>query len=183
MNIQLLTHRFEVASLMEELAQHPEVWNQHRCRTKHPRSPHREVSDIWVRYRALEDFDGDVEKFNGPHEAVWYPVVEQIPSVKPLVFDVMRAVEGEHLGGVLITKVPAGKQVYPHVDGGWHALHYRKFAVQIAGNAEQSFCFENESLSALSGELYEFENQASHWILNPSAEDRVTLIVCIRRAH
>ena len=180
MNIHLLPHRFDVSSLAQQLAAHPEVWNEYRWRTEHPRSPHREIDDIWARYNAPENVGS---RFNEPHEAVWYPVVEKLPALRPLVFDVMRTVEGEHLGGVLITRVPAGKQVYPHVDQGWHALHYRKFAVQIAGNVEQSFCFENEGLSALPGELYEFNNQAPHWVVNPTPEARVTLICCIRRAH
>lgn len=179
-NISLLDARFDVGPLLADLAAHPEVWNEHRWRTKHPRSPHREVSDIWARYNALANMG---PSFNGPHEAVWYPVIEKLPSVKTLVFDVMRMVEGERLGGVLITKVPSGKQVHPHVDGGWHALHYEKFAIQLAGNLEQSFCFENERLSALPGELYQFNNQAPHWVLNPTSADRVTLIICIRRDH
>lgn len=180
MNIQLLPHRFDVARLTAQLAASPEIWNQYRWRTEHPRSPHREVDDIWVRYNAIENIG---PHFNDPHEAVWYPVVEKIPSVKELADEVMEKVNGKVLGGVLITRVPAGKQVYPHVDQGWHAVSHDKFAVQIAGNAEQSFCFDDASLVALPGEMYSFNNQAPHWVLNPSAEDRITLIVCARRKH
>jgi hypothetical protein len=36
-------------------------------------------------------------------------VIEQLPAVRKIVFDVMHAVQGEKLGGVLITKVPPGK--------------------------------------------------------------------------
>lgn len=178
-NINLLGKRFDVRAVQDELAEFP-LWDQYRWRTEHPQSPHREVSDIWVRYNALENLG---PHFNEIHESVWYPVAAELPNVVELVFDVMRQVEGEHLGGVLITKIPAGKQVYPHVDAGWHALHYEKFAVQIHGNAEQSFCFDDENLSALPGELYTFNNQARHWVVNPSGEDRITLIVCIRRSH
>lgn len=180
MNIQLLPHQFDVAPLVGQLEAHPDIWNQYRWRTEHPRSPHREIDDIWVRYNAVENLGAH---FNDPHEAVWYPVVEKIPGVKSLVSEVMDAVEGQKLGGVLITRIPAGKQVYPHVDQGWHALHYEKFAVQLRGTPEQAFCFPGEKLSALPGESYQFNNQACHWVLNPTYQDRVTLIVCIRRAH
>jgi quercetin dioxygenase-like cupin family protein len=183
MHIQLLTPKFDVARAVEQLTAHPEAWNEHPWRTEHPRSPHREADDIWLRYRTLEDFDGDMQKFNGPHEAVWYPVADKLPAVKALAFEVMDQVQGQQLGGVLITKIPAGKQVYPHVDHGWHALHYEKFAVQLAGNTEQSFCFDGETLSPRTGELFWFNNQAPHWVFNPSREDRMTLIVCIRRMH
>lgn len=180
MNIQRLPKQFDIAPLANQLAGHPEIWNQYRWRTEHPRSPHREVDDIWVRYNAIENLG---PHFNEPHEAVWYPVVQKIPSVKALVFDVLHAVGGEHLGGVLITRIPVGKQVYPHVDQGWHAVSHDKYAVQICGNSEQSFCFEDESLSALPGELYRFNNQAPHWVLNPSDQDRITLIICVRRVQ
>jgi len=180
MNINLLPHKFDVTPLIEQLAAHPEVWNEYRWRTEHPRSPHREAHDIWARYNAIENLG---PYFNDPHEAVWYPVVEKIPSIKPLVFEVMQAVNGEKLGGVLITRIPAGKQVYPHVDQGWHALHYEKFAVQLCGTSEQAFCFPGENLSAFPGEMYWFNNQACHWVVNPSDVDRVTLIICIKRSH
>jgi aspartyl/asparaginyl beta-hydroxylase (cupin superfamily) len=114
---------------------------------------------------------------------VWYPCAEHLPSIKHLVADVMEAVEGAQLGGVLITRIPAGKQVYPHVDQGWHATHYEKFAVQIKGNLGQMFCFKDSQLSPLEGELYWFNNQQPHWVVNNSCEDRITLICCIRRAH
>lgn len=180
MNIQLLPKRFDIAPLRAELSAHPEVWNQHRWRTEHPRSPHREVDDIWVRYNTIENLG---PHFNDPHEAVWYPVVEKIPAAKVLAESVLTEVGEKGLGGVLITRVPAGKQVYPHVDQGWHAVSHDKYAVQIAGNADQSFCFEDATLSALPGELYQFNNQAPHWVLNPTTEDRITLIVCVRRVH
>ena len=121
--------------------------------------------------------------FNDEHEAVWYPVCESIPAAKQLALDVAARLHAKQLGGVLITKVPAFRQVYPHIDLGWHALHYEKIAVQIAGNDRQGFCFEDASLSAEPGESYQFNNQAKHWVYNDSRHDRITFIVCIRRAH
>lgn len=95
----------------------------------------------------------------------------------------MRLVGGKELGGVLITKIPAGKQVYPHVDGGWHAEHYEKFAILVQGNPEQEFCFESSALRCREGDSFTFDNHFPHWVTNDSPEDRITLIICIRRAH
>jgi hypothetical protein len=160
-NIRYLPERFDVVPLLRELASHPEVWNVHRWRTEHPRSPHHEVSDIWVRYNAVENIG---PQFNDPHIAVWYPVCAVLPSAKLLALDVANRNQASSLGGVLITKIPGGNKVHPHVDGGWHALHYEKIAVQLAGNEKQAFCFEGESLSALPGESYWFHNQSPHWV-------------------
>lgn len=180
MNIQFLLRRFDVVPLASELALHPEVWNQHRWRTEHPRSPHREVDDIWIRYNAIENLG---PTFNEPHESIWYPVAEKLTAVKHLVEKLVQDVGGGQLGGVLITRVPAGKQVYPHVDQGWHAGYYEKFAIQIAGNGKQAFCFDGEELRAETGDAYWFRNDVPHWVTNDSDEDRITLIVCIRRIH
>lgn len=87
------------------------------------------------------------------------------------------------MGGVLITRIPAGKQVYPHIDEGWHAGHYEKFAIQVKGNKEQAFCFNKESLSPETGDVFWFRNDVPHWVTNFSEEERITLICCIRRAH
>ena len=69
----------------------------------------------------------------------------------------------------------------PHIDQGWHAGFYEKFALQIKGNEQQSFHVEDEMLRTQDGDLFAFDNAKTHWVLNPSAEDRITMIVCLRR--
>ncbi len=170
----------DVSQLHANILANPQLWDQHRMRTEHPNSPHREASDIWVRYNAPENFT-TIEEFNGPHESSWYPAADVLRA-KPYVMAIFQAMGGTRLGGVLITKIPAGKQVYPHRDTQWHATYYDlKVALQIASNPEQSFCFDDSSLSALPGELYVFDNSKRHAVLNPSNEDRITMIVCMRR--
>lgn len=178
MKIWPLGFSLDVSGVVAELAAHPELWNAHTTRTQV--YEHGDVDDIWVRYNAWTNFTGDVAAFNEPHDAVWYPAIESLPSLKPLLFDLMRRVEGERLGGVLITRIPAGKQCRPHRDGGWHAGFYKKFAVQLASAPGQEFCFEGESLAAKPGEVYSFRNEHLHWVTNNSEHDRMTLIACIR---
>lgn len=180
MHIELLRKQaFNVRSLQDQLAIAP--WDEIRHRTSHPRSPHREVSDIWVRYNPIENFKGDMQKFNEEHIAQWYPVADIIPEAVRISIEVFKEMRGLSLGAVLITRIPPGGQVYPHIDQGWHARTFEKFAVQVKGNDRQAFHFERESLSALPGDLYWFDNAYSHWVTNDSDEDRITLIVCVRR--
>lgn len=166
-------------ALMLEL-RNPRIWDTLRVRTSHPSSPHRELSDIWVRYNALSNFDGNVGKFNSEHISEWYPVIEQIPAAKDICEQMAQDFDAD-LGGVLITKIPAHKQCYPHIDQGWHASYYEKFAYQVQGNTEQSFNVENESLKTRSGDLFWFDNSHTHWVTNPSDEERITMVVCLRR--
>ena len=87
----------------------------------------------------------------------------------------------ERLGGVLITKIPAGMECKPHVDGGWHAGHYEKYGIQIASAPGQRFCFEGESLETRPGDVFWFDNSHTHWVTNDTEHDRITLIVTLKR--
>lgn len=179
MNILALPYRFNIEPLRAELAEHPEAWDQYRWRTEHPRSPHRECSDIWCRYNALENLG---PHFNDEHESVWYPVSEKLPSARAIA-ETISAIRMQPLAGVLLTKIPSRKQVYPHVDRGWHAETTDKIGVLIEGNRLQHFCFEDAAHGCDEGDCFWFTNQAPHWVFNDTPEDRVTLIVCLRRLH
>src|SRR5271167_2875392 len=84
----------------------PSVWNTITLRTDSSESPHREVSDIWVRYNPIEHFDGDMMKFNSEHDSQWYPVADQIPEAKRLAEQIAVDYSADRLGAVLINKIP-----------------------------------------------------------------------------
>lgn len=172
----LLPFTLDVSDAQKQLE--ADVWNRHDLRRN--AYVHKAVDDIWVRYNAWENFDGDASKFNAEHASVWYPVVSEIPAIWSIVRKVRRYVSGE-LGGVLITRIPAGGKVESHIDHGWHATAHRKIAVQIKGDLKQSFNWDGFSLSAVDGEVYEFENDVLHWVNNDSERERITLIICIRK--
>lgn len=174
--IKLLASGINVHPILWALQSHPELWDQNAARTENPDSPHYGLSDIWARYAA--------PGVNGaePHESVWYPNADLLP-IKDLVYSIMGAVQGDQLGGVLITKIPPGKQCRPHVDNGWHAQHYEKFGLQIQSSPGQAFCFDDEQLETKPGDLFTFDNSYNHWVTNDTPYDRITMIVCIRRTQ
>lgn len=172
--IKLISQGLNVAPFLWALQSHPELWNQHTTRTEDPQSPHYGLDDIWARF-------GDPEraKDGEAHDSFWYPPAD-ILGIKGICHDVMRAVAGVELGGVLITRIPPGASCKPHTDPGWHARRYDKFAVQITSAPGQHFHFEGESLETKPGDLYWFDNQYSHWVTNDTPYERVTMIICIR---
>lgn len=142
---------------------------------------HASMSDIWVRYNVWRNYKGNLQEFNEPHKSEWYPVANQVPLLRMLVNDVLANVPECELGGVLITKIPPGESIDPHVDDGWHAGYYRdKYAVQLQGNERQSFNFKGYSLSTEPGQVFKFDNSQQHWVNNDSDEDRMTMIICTR---
>jgi quercetin dioxygenase-like cupin family protein len=175
MKLQLLERGLPVAPIHWAIQAHPELWNQNTARTEAAGSPHHGLDDIWARFgdpaRAI---DGT------PHDSFWYPSAE-ILGVKGICLDLVRAVEGVELGGVLITRIPPGAECKPHTDPGWHARRYQKYGIQITSAPGQHFCFEGEELETRPGDLFWFDNQFSHWVTNPTNYERITMIVCIRK--
>lgn len=173
-HIALLRTGIDVSAIALELRQHPFLWNQCNGRTTAPGTPHGGVDDIWARYAPA---DTDVTK---DYESVWYPAAEFLPATVAAVYSIMAAAKGDRLGGVLITRIPAGGGVAPHIDRGWHAEHYQKFALQIAAHPQQAFHYNDGALVTAPGDLYWFNNQHSHWVTNDSPVERLTLIVCVK---
>lgn len=171
--IKLLATGIALSPLVRALEAHPELWDQNRGRTESPESPHHEASDIWCRF--APDGSGGGEE----HFSVWYPPADVLP-VRMYATEIMAAVGGTALGGVLITRIPAGGKVKPHVDPGWHARFYEKFALQVAAAPGQEYHFEGQSLVTEPGDLYWFDNSHTHWVTNDSEQDRITAIFCIR---
>lgn len=174
MKIQKIGGSMNVAPLAWALQENPHLWNQQSMRTTDEKSPHYGLDDIWVRYAAPE-----VASAPGPHESVWYPVADILP-VKDLIYPLMQFVEGDRLGGVLITRIPPGKMCRPHEDHGWHARAYEKYGIQIASAPGQKFCFEGEELETKPGDVFTFNNAYSHWVTNDTPYERITMIVCIQ---
>lgn len=157
-------------------------FDQYPYRRTVPGSPHVDMTDIWVRYNDVAPYleKGSLEGFGDEHDSVWYPIVDKLPSVKPMVFALMAAVEGERLGGVLVTKLPPGGKILPHTDAGWHAAYYDKFYVPITAPQGSFMGFDDGEIHAQLGQAWWFDNSNEHWVENPTQEDRISMIVCIR---
>tara|TARA_R110000868_G_scaffold199448_2_gene446100 strand:+ start:9778 stop:10305 length:528 start_codon:yes stop_codon:yes gene_type:complete len=174
MKIKLMGEGTDVSRIYWALLNNPQLWNKNTARTQNPTSPHHELDDIWIRYG---DVDQDPTK---PHDAKWHAPAD-ILGVKDVCLDVMRAMGGSILGGVLITRIPPGAQCKPHADKGWHADAHDKFALQITSAPGQRFHFEGESLETKPGDLFWFDNQYTHWVTNDTPYERVTMIICVRK--
>lgn len=175
-----ISQNVQVAGLLSELEAHPELWDEYPLRTGMPRSPFAQTSDIWLRFKDPHD---PPERMNEPHFPVWYPCAEKLPSARVLAMGLMALCQGEHLGGILITKIPAGSEVTTHCDkGSWHAEHYlTKVYIVLQGNDRCVNYFEDEAFVMRTGEAWAFNNLVPHSVKNDGDTDRISLIVCMRR--
>lgn len=180
--VRLLHRGVQVDPLVAELEAHPELWNENVFRTgrAYTGNPHTRIDDIIVRFNDWKNWQGDRARFNDEHESIWWGPYLKLPALQPLVFDLMRWMFATRLGMVLITRIPPRTNVGRHVDKGWHAEHYLKFALQIKAAPGQKFCYDEMELETKAGDLYAFDNSRPHWVENPTDFERITLIMCMK---
>ena len=180
-NFLKIAEGIDVTPLRLALARQPDLFGRYAERQCAPGTPHASMTDIWVRYNDRRPFEasGDFSKINDPHESVWYPESAKLPEIQPIVHGLMSYVRGERLGGILITKLPAGGVIEPHVDFGWHAKKYDKFYVAVQNDPGAVFGFPDGEIHAKAGEAWWFRNDVEHWVSNKSRSDRIAMIACI----
>lgn len=179
-NFLFIAGGIDVLPVALALQMQPELWNQHDNRKKYVGSSHVGTSDIWVRYNDLKNLDKGYDIFTGEHDSVWHPTADKLPQLRPIIFDVMRRCEATRLGGVLITKIPAGGHVLPHADAGWHPEYYDlKVYVPIISNPHVINRVEDETVVMAPGDAWYFNNLKEHEVINSGTTERVTLIICM----
>lgn len=181
-NFQMLAAGVDVGPLAHAVQRHSELWDQFTLRTVHEATPHKEVSDIWLRFQDLKPYTdgGDPAAVIDEHESICYPAWNLLPQARPIIFDLMRRVEGQRLGRVLITRLASGKKIEPHVDGGEHAAYYERYHVVLQGLPGSVFKCGDEQVCMRTGEVWWFDNSVEHSVINNSADDRIHMIVDIR---
>ena len=96
----------ETLGVLMDLNRQSELWNQHTARTG-GKGSFEGTDDIWVRFRPYGDLTTP-ESFGEPFIPAFYPAWTALPHLRPIVFGLMARCEAVQLGGVLITRVPAG---------------------------------------------------------------------------
>lgn len=181
-NFLQLAAGLNVTPLLNALQRQPELWNQHPIRTKHPGTAHSEVSDILVRFNDIAEFErtGDPATITDDKECIAYPAWAKLPQLRPIVFDLMRTVEATRLGRVIITKLPPGKTITPHVDGGAPAEYFERYQLALQSLPGALFHIGDETVNFRSGDLWWIDNSITHSVANNSADDRIVVILDVR---
>lgn len=177
-NFSLISHNVDVIPLRSAILMKPHLWNQNTLRTKHPGTAHSEVDDIWLRFNKINP--DDPLKVVDDMEAINYPAMWELPQARPLIFGLMARVEGERLGRCMITRTPPGKGIAPHVDMGAPAEYYDRFHIVLLAGPGCLFRSGDETVNMQTGDIWWFDNNKEHEVINNSAVDRIHLIVDIR---
>lgn len=181
-NFLKIAEGVDVMPLLMALKQNPGLWNRHTLRTTHENSPHTQVSDIWLRFNDLTPYENgaDVAGVLDQHESIWYPAIDHLPQARQLIFAVMARVEGERLGRALITSLEPGCRIDPHPDSGDHARYFERFHIVIQSTPGMIFRCGDEQVQMKTGEVWWFQNQIEHEVINNGSDTRIHLIVDIK---
>lgn len=175
---QKLGEGLPVNALLHALQCAPDLWDQFPVRTMHCGSAHAAVSDILCFFNRLDDPAAILDDL----QVEPYPAWSRLPQLRPLIFDAMRFVEGVQLGRVVITRLPPGGRITPHMDMGEAAAFYDRYQLALQSPPGCLFHAGDETAHFRSGELWHFDNSQVHSVENNSTDDRIVVIMDIRRA-
>lgn len=177
-NFLKMAQGVNILPLLHAVHRQPELWNQNTLRTSHPGTVHSQVDDIWLWFN--EFCKDDPYTVVNSKDCIPYPAWQALPECRSLVFDLMRLVEGVQLGRVLITRLPPGKCISPHIDQGAPAEFYSRYQIALQVYPGTTFKAGNEQINMKTGDCWLFDNTQEHSVTNNSIEDRIVLIVDIR---
>jgi hypothetical protein len=180
-HFRLIAKDLDVAPLLAQVDANPDLWGSRSQRQKET-SPHRDASDIWLRY--MQPSLIGQHDISQPHISVWYPEATRLSAVRGLVRALCQHLGGPlELGGILMTRIPAGKEVYWHNDRGpWHAEHFDlKVWLPLRANEQCINHVEDEQMVWRVGEAWHHSNMLDHRVQNLGDCERICLIVCFKR--
>lgn len=180
-NFLRLGSGLDVLGLQLELVRQPQLWGQRKFRTTFRNSPHVDVADIWLRFDADPNDPETVR--NNVRGLRWYPEVQLLPAVRPLVLTLMGFTGAWSLERLLVSKIPPGGRIMPHADDRGEYVNLpgiNRYHIVVQGLPGSLFKTGEETVQMLTGEAWWFNPKVEHECLNNSADDRIHLLVDLR---
>jgi|HubBroStandDraft_1064217.scaffolds.fasta_scaffold03530_8 hypothetical protein len=168
--------------LMMELMRQPHLWREDTYLRDYPQGPFKDVETVFLRFPPASVTELERSQ-KDQHECVWMDGWLHLPAARPLVFALMAQVAGERIGRVMLNKIVPGGRIYPHADTPVHAQYWDRFHYVVSSTPGVLFRCGEETVSMGTGELWWFQNELEHEVVNNSASDRIHLIIDIRCQH
>lgn len=169
-----LAVNLDVLPLLYAVSRQPHLWDQNRVRTSFAGSPHAEVHDILLFFQApgYDASDGDQG-----HECTPYPAWFALPEARPLVFGLMSRIQATRLGRVMITRLPPGAHIPPHIDSVHQTTYYCRNHITLCSPPDCTFVIEDETVQMRPGEAWRVDNGKEHAVYNNGTTERWSLII------
>jgi hypothetical protein len=160
-----------------------DAWNWMNLRRMFPTSSHREVEDVVFRFAPLDCAQNFKSVMDG-QDTVSYWTWYSHDAVRNLVLDVFAGMlpPKTEFGRILATRLKPGDKVYLHADEGAYAENFDRYHIVLQADAFGcQFHCGSEVVHMLTGEVWKFNHQLPHRVLNNGKLDRINLIVDVKR--
>jgi quercetin dioxygenase-like cupin family protein len=175
-----ITTGLDVLPLLYAVSNQPHLWNQDTIRTQHPGSVHAAASDILLHFQPTATvFVQGTTVTDVVHECQPRPAWWALPQAQPLIFGLMARIAGTRLGRVMLTKLPPGGSIPPHVDSASQTDYYRRHHITLCSPEQCLFSVGDEALSLAPGSCFWVNNGVEHAVVNDGPTERISLIVDI----
>jgi len=155
---------------------HAELWNSDEA--------WRKAKEGSVLYRTNGVIVLRFNKSSSPGLNDWSrPAFTTLYEAQGIILDVMRAIPGEHLGKVVISRMKPGDIIDWHIDP-WPmvgiAPYFQRYQIPLSVSPGVRFVVEDEEVCMEPGTAWWFNNQKRHAVFNESGEDRISMYADIR---
>lgn len=112
-------------------------------------------------------------------ESRYTTISEYFPETVSLI-EGFSEVLGGKLGRAKLARLPAGAEVFPHVDRGYYYLNHNRYHLVVDSPDGSTLHAGGETAKMANGELWWFDNKALHSAENKGLHSRIHLIFDVR---
>lgn len=161
------------------------IWKEDTYLRDYPQGPFGDTESIILRFppRTVVETEEELQKVSvtiDQHENVDQPIFKSLPEARKVIFDLMAFVQGERLGRCMINKLNVGGKIYPHADTPAHAKYWDRFHIVLQSSPGSNFRCGDEWVNMETGDVWWFNNELEHEVINNSDDDRIHLVIDIR---
>lgn len=179
------TNTMPLLLAIQRLSKMQDVWKEDTYLRDYPQGPFGDTESVILRFpdRSVHETEqalaNHLEGFD-QHENFDQPVFKALPEARPLIFQLMSAVQGERLGRVIVNKLKPGGRIYPHADTPVHAEYWDRFHIVLQSSPGSNFRCGDEQVHMETGDVWWFNNRLEHEVVNNSADDRIHMVIDVR---
>lgn len=186
--------RIDISHIAKRLLElESSIWYLDTSRQANGKGPHYHTTSIVINHC---DGEPELDKYNSGRifnvtELTYDNFVSAVKNMKKNIVDehlnaftddIVKDLEHQFDGYVAKTtyaKLPAGKEITPHVDPGYYLSTVHRLHIPIITNDKVLFTVGGTTFHMEEGVLYELNNRLMHSVKNLGDSDRIHLIVDI----
>jgi 7-cyano-7-deazaguanine synthase in queuosine biosynthesis len=171
-NAKLIDTPLPFEAIRREIEQNHKLWEieTNDRRIRYPMQ--REAEAILLRW--TEGVPADVWE-NDVHPSFEKPAAKHFPLLLEWLYRFAEERGGE-LGRVSIARLPPGKRVHPHRDGGNYYKYRDRYHIVVNSPSGSLMTCGGETMRWREGELWWFDNKLEHAAVNDSSDNRDHII-------